>query len=136
MAPRWRECRASSQTGAGEAPTSSPAFIFKGWLEGSLVEHALSSVSSAANSTKNQAGVLFELMTRGVVEKSRTASYYTFCEQNNGLGGTYWDEFVTMELHGIAHFRSGSENRWASHPRYTFLRAVWITPTAMQGMCF
>jgi hypothetical protein len=100
-------------------------------LNGGGIEHALWLLEAAVASPKNQADILFEVETRGVVERSHTDAYYRWGAENGDRGGTYWDEWVTMKCRKIAHFSQGKENRWSAHPKMVRLKAFWVLPTAL-----
>ena len=109
--------------------------FFKAYLDGSTVEHAaeLFEKKKTKDAPKNQAGVVFELQTRGIVTTSHNSDYAAFT-QERGVGGTYWDEYVTMNLRQISHFRAGKENRWSAHPDMVTLQAFWVEPNALAGL--
>ena len=106
---------------------------FKGYLDGSTVEHAAEIFEKTKDAPKNLADVVFELETRGILTTSHNSDYAAFSEER-GVAGTYWDEHVCMKLRQISHFRAGKENRWSAHPDMITLRAFWVAPNALADL--
>ena len=113
-----------------------PHIYFKGWLDGYLVEHMKWLFENAKDATKNMAGIVFELVTKGLRIKSHTDDCYAWVAANGDQRGTYWDQHVCFDLRQISHFKSGDENRWSAHPELVQLRAFWVSPVALERLVY
>ena len=114
-----------------------PGTYFKGGVDGPKgdVETGMPLFRGVAAGTKNQSGLMFELTAR---RKMYSYAKHLKTRADEELGGTYWDVHVTMELGGVAHYRTSGENRYCVDGRNCTLIQLWVEEDALVGWqrCF
>ena len=106
-----------------------PQSYFKGYVDGGVgdVQTAVTMMPKVLNSSKNACGLIFELTC-----KHKLHNYSAYLrERTDDVGGTYWDQEVAM-AGGIAHYRSGKENRYSVDGRNATLIQLWVEESALE----
>jgi hypothetical protein len=107
-----------------------PGSYFKGSVDGGIgdLNTGLTLYSGCVDSNKNAAGLIFELTCR---REFFNYDAWKATRRENDLGGTYWDTWIAMERQGIAHYKSGKENRYCVSGVNATLVQLWIQDDAL-----